>query len=113
MQRINFKRDYNNKLSNSYFLTTRVKNDKYAVGQEYELFDEEKGFIRGYGRIIRIREITDADINDWQALLDSGLPAAELRAELATLYGEHYKLKRLYLILIHRISKQPIQGSLF
>lgn len=113
MERMNFQRDYNNKLGNAYFLTTRVKSDKWTVGQEYELFDQEKGFTRGHGRIVRIREITAADINDWQAFLDSGLSADELREELAGLYGEQYKLKRLYLILVHRIIKKPVQQQLF
>ena len=113
MERINFNRDFNNKLGNNYFLTIRIKSDKYSVGKEYELFDQERRIIRGYGRIVRIREITDADINDWQSFVDSGLSADELREELTRFYGEQYKTGRLFLILLHRITRKAVQQQLF
>lgn len=113
MERITFKRNYNHKLGNNYFITIREKASKWLVGEVYEVFDKESCSTRGHGKIIEIREITTHDLNDWVTFLDAGLSASEFILELESFYGPEIRLKRLQLLLFQRVQVKHVQATLF
>lgn len=113
MEKISFKRNYNNKLANEYLITIREKSDKWKLGNVYELYDQDIACVRGHGKIVQIKELTIHDLNDWLTFLDAAMPTDQFVSELVSFYGPEIVLKRLQMLLIKRVSIKPIQQLLF
>lgn len=103
IDRLNFSYNWNGKLNNSAFTSIRLWNEKkYVEGREYEVWIGSKNL--GYARLVSVKKMKLADINEHIALLDTGYSAAECRGILIKMYknaGINWETQQLaYLLFV-------------
>lgn len=80
-----FSYNWNGKLNCNSFTTIRLANEnKYQTGKFLKVFLNKQLF--GFYRIIAIKTIQLAGINDWMALLDTGYNAKQCRQIIRDMY---------------------------
>lgn len=104
MDKIDFAYNWNGKLNCTSFTTLRLQNDKYIVGQSYEVFlKKEKIFTV---KVLAIKNILLENINEFIARLDTGYSREECIALIRTMYKNkniNWNTQKLSLILLIKI----------
>jgi hypothetical protein len=103
-EKIDFSYNWNNKLNCKCFTTLRLKNEKYKVGNVYEI--TLKGGTMFFAKIIAIKTLKISHINDFIAAIDTGYSADEMKQLIKTMYKNKVKdidNQDFVLILLQRI----------
>lgn len=84
-KRLEFSYNWNNKLNNKAFTTIRLWNEKkYQEGRKYDVWLNSCNY--GFARLVSVKRMKLADINEHIALLDTGYSADECREVIKKMY---------------------------
>lgn len=102
MDQLNFSTNWNNKLDCTAFTTLRLPNEKYKLGELFQI--TLNGVEKGIGRIISITYINIDNINEYIARLDTGYSTDECKVIIRNIYPTiDFIQQPLVLLLIGKI----------
>lgn len=86
LQKLNFDRNYNNKLRCKVFTSLRLPDDKYKRGARFEI--SLGGYPKGTAKVIGLSYVTCDKLSEWIAKLDTGFTVKETIQLLKSLYKD-------------------------
>lgn len=94
-----FNYNWNNKLQCKVFTTIRLQNDKYVIGDKYEILLKKDRL--GTAQILDIKNMFLKDINEYIAGIDTGYSAEECKNIILKMYPrQDFTNKKLSFILL-------------
>lgn len=99
MKKINFYKNWNNKLGCQFFCTIRPDWLYYIEGEHYDIVLKGKSLFEG--RIIQIKRFMLHELNDFTAYIDAGLSAEKLKEQIRKMYpNKDFTKDKMCIILI-------------
>jgi len=103
MNTIKFSYNWNNKLNCNCFTTIRIANNKYKVGETYDIYLKDKLLFKA--QIIEIKPFRLDQINEFIARLDTGYSKQETTEIIKRMYkNPNVDKLNFYLILLKNIT---------
>ena len=89
MNQIKFTYNWNNKLHCKAFTTLRLHNDKYVVGQAYEIYlkNGKEWTFKGTAELKAKRTFKKSRINEFIAFLDTGYSSGKCQEIIGKMYN--------------------------
>lgn len=94
--KLNFYKNWNNKLGCDYFPSIRLAKEKYKIGEIYEVWLSNK--FLGKCELISKKHMYFNEMTEEMALIDSGMKKNELATYLTGLYGNLSTKKLLFMV---------------
>ena len=99
MERINFSYNWNNKLNCKAFTTVRLENDKFRIGDVYEIF--LKGEKKENAQIVAIKPFFLHAVSETVARIDTGYSKEEFIQIVKKMYPHlDLETKRMFLLTL-------------
>lgn len=101
MKKLNYQKDFNNKLSCQYYTSIRLESNGLAVGDQVEAYVKKKKHHDAI--VIDCRNVFLDSLNDFVTYLDAGCSAEEFKKIMVEFYPEtDFKKERVSLLLFKK-----------